>query len=327
MKTKIIFRADGNPEIGMGHFIRTLALAEILSDQFNCIYATRNPSIYQINEIERVCHERIDLSEDDSHSEEFLNHLRGNEIVVLDNYYFTTEYHRLIKKKGCRLVCLDDSRAIHYSCDVVINNIPGTDPEDIKRDHSTKVYCGVRYSFLRRDFLTYEWRLIPKCRGKVFISFGGSDPHNLSAKYVHFLDQMDKVFNIDLLVGNTFKHVKSLDTIERLSIHQNVSATKVAELISEAELCIVPASSLVNEVSVIGSKLLLGYHMDNQVVAYEFFVENKLAIGIGNFIRADFELFEGLVSKTLESEYLMQNQRSLYGLQQAENLKLIFSEL
>ena len=327
MRTKVIFRADSNPEIGMGHFVRTLALAEILSEDFICVYATRSPSEYQVKEIERVCHDRIDLCADECHLDEFLSHLQGDEIVVLDNYYFTTAYHRLIKKTGCRLVCLDDSRSIHYSCDVVINNLPGADPENIKRDHSTKVYSGVKYSFLRQEFLSHKWRLVPNIRGKVFISFGGSDPHNLSAKYVDFLANIDREFSVDLLVGDTFKHLKSLHTNERLSIHRNVSATKVAQLIAEAELCVVPGSSLLNEVSIIGSKLLLGYHMENQLVSYEYFVENNLAIGIGDFIKADYELFERQVSKTLMSEYLIQNQRSLYGLQQAENLKSIFAKI
>ena len=42
------------------------------------------------------------------HSADFLSHLQGDEIVVLDNYFFTTDYQRAIKQKGCRLGALDD---------------------------------------------------------------------------------------------------------------------------------------------------------------------------------------------------------------------------
>ena len=101
---KIIFRADGNSSIGMGHFIRTLALAEMLNEHYYCIYPTRKPTDYQIAEIEKVCHGRIDLPEDDSHLNVFLNHLKGDEIVVLNNYYYTTAYQKAIKDKGCKLV-------------------------------------------------------------------------------------------------------------------------------------------------------------------------------------------------------------------------------
>ena len=41
MKPKIYIRADGNSGIGLGHVIRSLALAEMLKEDFNCIFATR----------------------------------------------------------------------------------------------------------------------------------------------------------------------------------------------------------------------------------------------------------------------------------------------
>ena len=41
MLKKILFRADGNEEIGYGHVIRSLALADMLKENFECIFVTR----------------------------------------------------------------------------------------------------------------------------------------------------------------------------------------------------------------------------------------------------------------------------------------------
>ena len=38
MKQRIYFRADAGREIGYGHFIRTLALADMLKDDFDCVF-------------------------------------------------------------------------------------------------------------------------------------------------------------------------------------------------------------------------------------------------------------------------------------------------
>lgn len=38
---KIYFRADAGAEIGYGHFIRTLALADMLKDDFSCVFVTQ----------------------------------------------------------------------------------------------------------------------------------------------------------------------------------------------------------------------------------------------------------------------------------------------
>ena len=51
---KIYFRADAGAEIGYGHFIRTLALADMLKDDFSCVFVTQAPTIYQKSEARSV---------------------------------------------------------------------------------------------------------------------------------------------------------------------------------------------------------------------------------------------------------------------------------
>lgn len=48
--------------------------------------------------MEKVC-PFVTLQEE-AHYDEFLSSLQGDEIVVLDNYFFTTDYQRAIKQKG-----------------------------------------------------------------------------------------------------------------------------------------------------------------------------------------------------------------------------------
>ena len=47
MKKRILFRADANVQIGYGHFVRTLALADMLKDDFECVFYTQEPTEYQ----------------------------------------------------------------------------------------------------------------------------------------------------------------------------------------------------------------------------------------------------------------------------------------
>ena len=122
MKRKIFFRADASQSIGYGHFIRTLALADMLKDDFDCVFYTQTPTEYQRKELEKVC-PFIELPDDDTRFRLFIEELKGDEIVVLDNYFFTTDYQRSIKTKGCKLVCVDDMHDKHYVADVVINHV------------------------------------------------------------------------------------------------------------------------------------------------------------------------------------------------------------
>ena len=43
MKRKIIFRADGGKSIGMGHVVRSCALAAMLKDNFTIVFAIQQP--------------------------------------------------------------------------------------------------------------------------------------------------------------------------------------------------------------------------------------------------------------------------------------------
>ena len=54
--------------------------------------------------MERVCEFWFPLPKDDSHFTIFLEVLKGNEIVVLDNYFFDSSYQQSIKDIGCKLV-------------------------------------------------------------------------------------------------------------------------------------------------------------------------------------------------------------------------------
>lgn len=120
-KRKIFFRADAGAQIGYGHFIRTLALADMLRDDFDCTFYTQSPSTYQQREADKVC-PLVSLPSDDSKFERFLEYLIGDEIVVLDNYFYTSDYQKQIKDKGCKLVHIDDIHDRHFYADLIINH-------------------------------------------------------------------------------------------------------------------------------------------------------------------------------------------------------------
>ena len=69
----------------------------MLKDQFECIFATRFVNKYIIEEIEKSCSSYIKLKEGhNEHFDEFLTFINKEDIVVLDNYFFTTYYPDII---------------------------------------------------------------------------------------------------------------------------------------------------------------------------------------------------------------------------------------
>lgn len=281
MKRSIIFRADGNSEIGLGHFTRTLALAEMLNEHFRCVFASRQPTEYQIAEIEKICHDRIDLPEDDSHFEAFLNHLKGDEIVVLDNYYFTTNYQKSIKGKGCKLVCIDDMHDKHYVADVVINHAPGLNEKYFSIENSTQLLLGPAYSLVKKVFRKNNSNRIEISKNpkSLLIIFGGADFYNLTQTYIDEVIGLNIFEEINIITGNGYKYLDELkaylNRIEDKNIHHfhNVTAETIIKVANKSDLAIAPASTILFELLTLNKPVISGYYVDNQKEIYKGFAD------------------------------------------------------
>lgn len=327
MKQRVVFRADGNLSIGYGHFVRSLGIADLIKTDFHCVFAIQSPTDYQVNEINKVCEEIIKLKNNDSQFEEFLQYIKSDDIVVLDNYFFTSAYQLRIKAIGCKLIFVDDHNDKNYVCDALINNIPGFPESSFKKMPYTKLYLGIDYALLRKEFFDKRLREVQKKQNNFFLAFGGADVYNLSTKIVNFLSQINPSCNIDLLIGDAFRFYESVSEFSNINIYKNIDAAQVAQLMAKAEVCVVPASSLLNETASVGSRILVGYFVDNQTQPYNYFVENKLAIGAGDYRELSFQHFKTVFEQVRSADYLIPNQREKYFFQQPEKLKQVFYDL
>lgn len=285
---KIFFRADAGYNIGYGHFVRTLALAGMLKKDFDCTFFTCHPTSHQICEMTKVC-PYVALDEK-THYETFLTCLHGDEIVVLDNYFFTTDYQRQIKAKGCRLVCIDDMHDKHYVADLVINHAPGIKASDFICEPYTRLCLGTDYLLLRKAFFEAANRSRTVRRISIFICFGGSDEDNLTLKACRIIRKLTNR-PITVTVGGGYQYMSELKQFSKenpVEIHSNIDAYEMVDMLLSATLAIVPASTMLLEACCARIPVITGYDVDNQ----QFMAENCGKLGVayncGNLC-VDFE--------------------------------------
>lgn len=326
---KIIFRADGGPSIGMGHFIRTLALAEMLKDDFYCVYATRSASNFQINEIGKVCKEHIELPSDDSHFNIFLNLLSGDEIVVLDNYFFSTEYQTQIKKKNCRLVCIDDLHDKHFVSDIVINHAEGATQSLYSGENYTRFLLGYKYALLRKEYLKKEVSFTSK-QYSGFLMIGGSDPLNISLKLVTSLEQINLQLPIAAVIGTSNPNERQFARFKNLICFNDIPAATVFQLMQQSLFGILPASTVAIEACAARLPFICGYFIDNQSQIYSGIEQNELAICVGNLLDLkDAQLLEAIdqITNSTIAENIQNRQRLLLDKKSNERFISIFNSL
>ncbi|MCM1041145.1 MAG: UDP-2,4-diacetamido-2,4,6-trideoxy-beta-L-altropyranose hydrolase [Bacteroides sp.] len=269
-RSKVYFRADADTTIGYGHFIRTLALADMLKEDFDCVFFTQTPTEYQIHEASEVC--RLEsLPADETRFDLFLERLRGDEIVVLDNYFYTTEYQQAIKAKGCRLVCIDDMHDRHYVADVVVNH--GIDKASLLDvEPYTRLCLGLEWALLRRPFLEAAKRG-PSHRNdrmeKVAVCFGGSDAMDFTGRFAVRLTQIPSVREIIAVTGDGYRPKEPMEQDSRVHYRSRLSAEEMAEVFTQADAVFCSASSVCMEALACGAKVAAGWYVDNQRGFYE----------------------------------------------------------
>lgn len=307
-KHKIYFRADASATIGYGHFIRTLALADMLKEDFYCTFFTTSPSAYQISEMEKVCN-HVALSEE-TKFEDFINLLTGDEIVVLDNYFFTTGYQKQIKEKGCKLVCVDDMHDKHYVADVVINH-GLTDASLFDVEPYTRLCLGFSYALLREPFL--QKSQLSKKKSSWFISFGGTDYLNLTEKAIRAIHDDPRVDVINVVIGDAYLYKENLNKYPKITLKKNLTAEQMAALMFQSQYAILPSSSVCIEALACGCKVAAGYFVDNQQSYHDEWNRNHHIIGLGCITeKVKSNIINRLYSCNLHLDTVFENIASRY---------------
>jgi UDP-2,4-diacetamido-2,4,6-trideoxy-beta-L-altropyranose hydrolase len=223
MKKKLIIRADASIEIGTGHIMRCIALAQGWQDRggevlfiSHCESDTLRERIlkegFRFISLNRTCPDVSDL-------EDTLDIIEGEkngqrDWVVLDGYHFTSEYQQAVRDRGHPLLVIDDMNHLpFYHADILLNqNLHALDLKYCS-DSDTTLLLGSRYVLLRREFLEYRKcrRRIPDKARKILVTMGGSDPGNVTLMVIDALRNLnDSEIEIKVVIGPANPHRETL---------------------------------------------------------------------------------------------------------------------
>jgi len=222
----VIFRADANAQMGTGHLMRCLALAQAWQDASGhpIFVMAAEPSTIE----SRLKSEEIEIihlsaqpgSIGDAIQTAHLAREREATWVVVDGYHFDSAYQTGIKDAGLKFMAIDDcGDAKHYFADIVLNqNLHADEALYVNKEPYTRLLLGTRYVLLRKEFLKWRgWkREIPEVGGNVLVTMGGGDPDNVTLKVIQALNQMDSPeLKVKVVVGPSNRHVKELQAASR----------------------------------------------------------------------------------------------------------------
>lgn len=323
-RRRVILRADAGKNIGYGHFIRTLALAGYLSDEFDCRYATFAPTDYQRQEIRKVCG-MLELPCDSrsDFDDAMVEALFPGDIVVLDNYYFDTGYQRRIMERGCALACVDDIHGRHFVCDLLFT--PGPCPaEAFSMEPYTRFYGGMEWSFLRRPFIDGIRPRKARCGiDSVVTAIGGADPFNLTGKMVTLLRDLLPDARITVIAGDTIRLPERVMDAG-VDLRVRVSAAEMVDIFSRADVGVFPASTICIEAIAAGLPVVAGHYVDNQHEFYRYLEESGAVAPAGSFLEPETQLRQN-IAMAMESVRSLTPPAIDFGIRRADIVRIFKS--
>lgn len=292
-KAEIVFRADGDSKIGLGHVYRLLAFAEMLSIKYACTFAIRNPSSSITDLVAKAGHALVALPETSTLAQELeqlLSKTTTAKSIILDGYSFDESYTQPFSKAGKKIILIDDLCKSNRFADAIINHAPGIKPEFYKPGKA-KLYLGPAYALLREPFRSSKPTKRTGSTEKVLIAFGGADPENFTCRIIDFVKSNQAIKQICVITGSAFQHQAELKKLMTSAQHirqqSDLSAKEMHAEILSADIAIVPASTLLFEVLATGTIALAGYYVENQKMIYDGFLASGALQGLGNFGELD----------------------------------------
>ncbi|MBC8052971.1 MAG: UDP-2,4-diacetamido-2,4,6-trideoxy-beta-L-altropyranose hydrolase [Sphingobacteriaceae bacterium] len=319
-KVQVFFRVDGNAAIGLGHLIRSLALARMLDQCFSIHFLIREAPEAFKNDLNRFGFECTAI-----HNEaEWIMNLQFGQIVVVDNYTFDIEVQRTIRQRGAKLVCIDDLGDRDFDADLIINHAP--DIEHYIAQPYTKFALGTDFALLRPEFL----KVNPKKRTSnietLFICFGGSDFNNCTLESLQAAVEIEQLNKIDIVIGASYLYKETLSayvTDKRVNLHHDVNENQIVKLLMDADVAIVPASGILYEAVAISPIIISGTYTNNQEKLFAGF--SKLE-GIDITTSFQYSAIKDAITKALALE-INQDRKTIIDGNSPKRINLKFYDL
>jgi UDP-2,4-diacetamido-2,4,6-trideoxy-beta-L-altropyranose hydrolase len=246
----IAIRADAATEIGSGHVMRCLALAEgLVARGTHVQFLCREVTGHMIAHIEAAGHKVTRLApgegfDPERDCDDCIAAL-GTEPVdwlVVDHYGLDARWEAELRHRARRIMTIDDMANRPHDCDLLLDQNLSADPAGRYAAYirpETRTLFGPRYALLRPAFAN-AWRERRGPVRRILVFFGGADLPNATAKAVAAIALLAMPdLAVDVVIGAMYAHAGELEKlcagVSGVRIHRDAD---MAALMRDADLAI-----------------------------------------------------------------------------------------
>ena len=301
----ILFRADGNPNIGSGHVMRCLSMADAFrKNGIESIFVMSEGYMKKIVEDRGYSVKCLNGSHDEMEREipafEKLWKELSPQGIIVDSYFVTNRYFMALKGAGVPVWYVDDYGNNTFPVDGIYNyNVYGPDLA-YEENYQTKgipvpkLLLGLTYAPVREVYRNVPPKKIGKPCREVLVSTGATDPIHAARKLSEYLsvncleDGLRYHFPLtDLNQDKAYLLGKKMDQ-NRIVFHAGLSCLK--ELILSCDLALSASGSTLYELCACGLPTINYALADNQLQGCMAFCRNGVMESCGDLRGKEEEL-------------------------------------
>lgn len=263
----IAIRTDASSQIGTGHFMRCLTLAEALKQHGAQIrFISRELPVYlrdmltekgmdftlladnaQASPIDDLAHSAWLGTSQAQDAQDSIQALANKawDWLIVDHYALDMRWENALRKAAKQIMVIDDIADRQHDCDILLDQ---NFYADMKTRYNGKVpaHCqlllGPRYALLREEFRQLREQIKPRTGAvkKILVFFGGVDTDNYTGLAIKALAdiQLEEI-QVDVVIGAQHPYRAEIETsciAHGFICH--VQTDKMAELMAVADLAI-----------------------------------------------------------------------------------------
>jgi UDP-2,4-diacetamido-2,4,6-trideoxy-beta-L-altropyranose hydrolase len=248
----VLFAADSGPEVGGGHLMRCLSLAQALAGRgATCAFMAPRDAAGVLDAFAGKAIGRLKASqgrlpgfayESASQTDQW-----GADVVVIDHYGISAGLEQRFRRAGRRIVVIDDLADREHDCDLLID--PGLGRRDADyRDlvpAAARVLAGPDYALLRSEYAqarpeALSRRVPGAAPTRLLVALGLTDLRGITGRVLNIVLPQLGDLEVDVVVGarapslTWLKHLTETDG--RLRLH--VQSNEMSRLMTLADIAI-----------------------------------------------------------------------------------------
>ncbi|WP_150303091.1 UDP-2,4-diacetamido-2,4,6-trideoxy-beta-L-altropyranose hydrolase [Pseudomonas saliphila] len=310
----VVFRADASLEMGTGHVMRCLTLANALKALGReCHFICREHPGHLIEYVLQQGHRVHPLAyvsgadtDDDLAHASWLGTTQAQDAtlcapllaslqphwLVVDHYALDTRWEQKLKSYYHKLLVIDDLADRPHQCDVLLDQTLGRDSLDYRPwvPANCTLLCGAHYALLRPEFAALRPYSLERRRSAglrhILISMGGVDKNNATGQILAALAtaELPADYVITVVMGAT---APWLEAVQQQATNMPVTTlvrsgvSDMAQLMADSDLAIGAAGATSWERCCLGLPALMAVLADNQMTAAAELEKQEAVITFG----------------------------------------------